>query len=510
MLTTTSMPSLNARTALGDVHGVAHYGLVQFRGVPYAVPPVGERRFRPPQPIGAWQGELDATAHGPIEPQGPSRLRVAVGDFSRPQSEDCLTLTITTPAPDNKKRPVIVWLHGGGYGTGAGSLDWYDGATLAREGDVVVVSVNYRLGPLGYMYYDGLSDGQMGLQDMIAAIRWVAAHIAAFGGHPGEITLMGQSAGAHSTLCMLAMPEVRKLFRRAILESPPAGVTPLSKAQAAGWTQQYLEMLGLSQLRQGQLVQQLQSAEPGVLVQAAGALARKTAQLGQVEPPFIPVVDELSDPGSFLRSAAQGAAAGNVAVIVGTNHDEARAIVAGDQRAQEASREQVDAYLQDKLDTLHAQRYWQRRPSGRPVDVMADAMTDIAFARPSLQFATQAALAGADVWAYRLDWAPAGSPLGSCHCLELPLVFNTAKAWASAPMLKGLSGDVSSRDGVAGRMRAAWLSFVRVGKPSSDLPWPAYDVHRRPTMVFSETSAVENDPAGMGRLTDTQHAKGQE
>jgi len=506
---TTSRPSLTARTALGDVRGVAHDGLVQFRGVPYAVPPLAERRFRPPEPIGAWQGELDATIHGPIAPQGPSRLRVAVGDFSRPQSEDCLTLTITTPAPDNKKRPVIVWLHGGGFGTGAGSLDWYDGATLVHEGDVVVVGVNYRLGPLGFMYCDGLSDGQMGLQDMIAAMRWVAAHIVAFGGDPGEITLMGQSAGAHSTLSMLAMPEVRKLFRHAILESAPAGVAPFSKAQAAGWTRQYLEVLGLGQLPQGQLARQLQSLEPEVLLQAAGALARKTARIGQVEPPFMPVVDELADPDGFLRAAAQGAADGNVAVIVGTNHDEARAIVAGDPRAQEASRGQVDAYLHARLDTLHAQRHWQRRPGGQPADILADAMTDVAFARPSLQFAAQAAQFGADVWAYQLDWAPSGSPLGACHCLELPLVFNTTKAWAGAPMLKGLATGDGSRDSVARPMRAAWLSFARHGKPSPDLPWPAYDAQRRPTMVFNQTSAAANDPAGMDRLADIQYAKGQ-
>ena len=373
----------------------------------------------------------------------------------------------------------------------------------------MVVSVNYRLGPLGYMYYAGLSDGQMGLQDMIAAIRWVAAHIAAFGGNPGEITLMGQSAGAHSTLCMLAMPEIRKLFRRAILESAPAAVTPVSKAQAAGWTRQYLEVLGLSQLPEARIVQQLQSAKPGTLVRAAGVLARKTAQLGQVEPPFIPVVDELAEPREFLRAAAEGAADGNVAVLVGTNHDEARAIVAGDPAAQKASHEQVDAYLHAKIDTLHDQRYWPPRLSGRPVDILADAMTGVAFARPSLRFAEQAAQAGADVWAYQLDWAPAGSPLGACHCLELPLVFNTNEAWANAPMLKGLTGDDASRGGVARQMRTAWLSFARHGVPSAAPAWPAYEPQCRSTMVFGETSATANDPAGMDRLTGTQCLKGQ-
>ena len=127
--------SLIAQTELGCLHGVRHRDVVQFRGVPYAQPPLGSLRFQPPQPPVPWPGQLDATQHGPIAPQPPSRLRAAVGDFSRPQSEDCLTLTITTPAPDGGRRPVIVWLHGGGYGSGAGSLDWYDGASLARDGD---------------------------------------------------------------------------------------------------------------------------------------------------------------------------------------------------------------------------------------------------------------------------------------------------------------------------------------------------------------------------------------
>jgi para-nitrobenzyl esterase len=230
--------SFLTHTELGDLQGVAHRGVAQFRRVPYAVAPVGERRFLPPQPVEPWRGVFDATTHGPIAPQPPSRLRVAVGDLSRPQSEDCLTLTIATPAPDDKKRPVIVWLHGGGYSSRAGSLDCYDGATLARDGGVVVVGVNYRLGPLGYLYYDGLGDGQMGLRDMVEAIRWTAVHAGAFGGDPTRITVMGQSAGAHSILLMLTMPPVRSLFRRAILASAP-GIAPYSRKEASAWTQQY-------------------------------------------------------------------------------------------------------------------------------------------------------------------------------------------------------------------------------------------------------------------------------
>ena len=171
---------------------------------------------------------------------------------------------------------------------------------------------------------------------------------------------MGQSAGAHSALCLLAMPDVRRLFRRVILQSAPAGIAPFPKAQAAAWTRRYLSVLGLTGLPHGRLAQQLLSAEPAALLEAAGTLARDNARLGQVEPPFFPVADELADPGAFLGAAAQGAAAGNVQVIIGTNRDEARAIVAANPDAGRAGRAQVDAYLQATLDASAARRYRRR------------------------------------------------------------------------------------------------------------------------------------------------------
>lgn len=488
--------SLTADTELGRLQGVQHGEVVQFRGVPYARPPLGEWRFRPPRPPDPWPGLLDATAHGPVAPQPASRLRAAVGDFTRPQSEDCLTLTITTPAPEGRRR-LIVWLHGGGYGSGAGSVDWYDGATLAREGDVVVVGVNYRLGPLGYLACPGLSDGQAGLHDMIAAIRWVSAHIAAFGGDPSEITLMGQSAGAHATLCMLTMPNVRRLFRRGILQSAPAGIAPFSAARAGGWARRYLSVLGLSGLSQSQVRQELLSADPGVLLGAAGVLAKDSARLGQVEPPFLPAVDELADPAAFLDAAARGAAEAGVDLIVGTNRDEARAIVAGDPLAERASSAQVDTYLRATLDARCAERYRRELTAAQPVTVLADAMTDVAFTRPSLQFAAQAAQAGARVWTYQLDWAPAASPLGACHCLELPLIFGTSRAWAGAPMLGGTAPDDASRNQVARQMREAWMAFARHGNPGPGLQWPAYNPQQRQTLTFGESSGVTGNRAGL-------------
>jgi para-nitrobenzyl esterase len=184
-----------AHTLQGDLQGFAANGVLNFRNIPYAAPRAGKLRFAPPQPPAAWAGLHDATTHGPIAPQPPSRLRAAMGDFDRPHSEDCLTLTIATPSTSGA-RPVIVWLHGGAYFTGAGSLDRYDGAHLARDGDVVFVAANYRLGALGFLHLPGVADGNMALLDMIAALRWAWANIAAFGGDPARVTLMGQSAGA--------------------------------------------------------------------------------------------------------------------------------------------------------------------------------------------------------------------------------------------------------------------------------------------------------------------------
>ena len=219
----TAAEDLVVRTKAGELRGARENGIAVFRGVPYAAAPVGELRFAPPQPVPAWRGVRDASQDGPIPPQGRSRLAHVMGDFERPQSEDCLTLNIWTPAADSKKRPVLVWIHGGAFASGAGSLPWYSGERFAANGDVVVVSINYRLGALGFLCLPGVSDGNLGLLDQVAALRFVRDNIAAFGGDPDNVTVVGQSAGAASIAILMTMPQARGLFRRAILQSTPFG-----------------------------------------------------------------------------------------------------------------------------------------------------------------------------------------------------------------------------------------------------------------------------------------------
>jgi para-nitrobenzyl esterase len=180
---------------------------------------VGELRFAPPEAVAPWRETRDATRDGPIPPQGRSRLAHVMGDFERAQSEDCLTLNIWTPAADGKRRPVMVWIHGGAFSSGAGSLPWYSGERFAQNGDVVVVSINYRLGALGFLCLPGVSPGNLGLLDQIAALKFVRDHIAAFGGDPDNVTVVGQSAGAGSIAILMTMPLAKGLFRRASLQS---------------------------------------------------------------------------------------------------------------------------------------------------------------------------------------------------------------------------------------------------------------------------------------------------
>ena len=484
------MTTCEAETPLGRVRGSAGAGLLRFTGIPYARPPVDALRFAAPRPVTPWLDVLDASRAAVVAPQGPSRLVAAVGDVTAAQDEDCLHVAVVTPATDGARRPVLVWLHGGGYSSGGGALDWYDGATLAREGDVVVVGVNYRLGPLGFLRVEGAGGGDAGLLDMVEALRWVRDNVAAFGGDPANVTVFGQSAGAQSTLLMLTMPEARGLFHRAILQSPPGGVAPLSTREAEHNAALLHAALGYPALPAEALRTRL-SAEPVErLLDAARRVAAATAVLGGVAPPFLPVLD--GPPDRCVAVAAREAAAAGIPLIIGSTRDEAWAMVAGTPAA-DATRDQVQRLI-DTTGRPDGRWWWARRAAPSAVDVLVDVITDRAFTAPAHAFAGAVAAAGGEVWAYRLDWAPTGSPLGACHCLELPLVFGTAEAWSRAPMIAG--ADPAQQEALSALIRRCWLGFARGGAPDAGLPWPRYD-HRRRTMIFDVRSGVVGDPEGI-------------
>ncbi len=490
-----TMNRLHARTALGELRGQAGDGVVTFRAVPYALPPVGARRFAPPSPPAGWTGLRDATRHGPVAPQPPSRLRVAMGEFTREQDEDCLTLTISTPAADAGRRPVLVWLHGGAWLSGAGSLDWYDGAALARSGDVVVVGVNYRLGPLGFLHFPGLADGMMGLHDMVAALRFVQEHIAAFGGDPETVTVMGQSAGGGAVLRLITMEGTQGLFRRAIVQSgsPRRG---LAATEATARARRLMTLLEIDP-DAADAAERLRDAPAARMVNLQMQIARENARFAETEPAFPPVFDDFDGVAAFSERIARAASLRGVDFMLGTTREEMHAFFVADPAMVMPDPTAVGERFAALAGAEAAiETYRRRRPGGTLRDLLADLATDHGFLFPLLTLAERLAGAGRLPFVYEFDWSPPGSPWQACHCIELPFVFGTRDAW-DAPMLAGM--DEGEYAGLSTTMMAAWTRFARTGDPASpSLPWPGYEARARQTMRFGRLVGVVGDLAGAG------------
>ena len=487
------MPTF-AQTTLGTLVGQPEHGISVFRGVEYALPPIGERRFAPPVPMVPWQFQRDAGWHSGIAPQAPSRLAPAMGDFKRRGDEDCLTLTIWTPAPDAQKRPVLVWLHGGAWVSGAGSLEWYDGSRLAREGNIVVVGVNYRLGALGYLKHPALGADDCGTLDQTEALRWVQANIHAFGGDPGCVTLMGQSAGAASIGRLIIDPRARPLFHRVILQSGGFGRDPLTVEEAYATGAQVIRAAGLDP-EAADILDQLRAVPAEMLVDAAGAVARANARFAETNPPFMPTVPAKMTQAELF--AAIATAGQGLQVLIGATHDEIHAFFASNPVMKDpdwTAAAQRFAALGHRVDAM--ERYKSRRPGGTLMDWLADITSDHTFLWPTMRLAATLAAAGIAVQAYQFDWAPQGSPFRACHCIELPFVFGNFAHWPDAGMLQG--GDAAEMDGLSDIVRACWTRFAQSGDAAlPSLAWPRYDAARRLTMVLDATCAVLGDPAGL-------------
>jgi para-nitrobenzyl esterase len=483
-----------AHTALGTLLGDSQDGVTRFRAVPYAAPPIGPNRFAPPAPPEPWTGTRDVRAHGPIAPQPPSRLRLAMGEFGdRTQDEDCLTLAIATPAPDNARRPVLVWLHGGAWLSGAGSLDWYDGGALAKSADVVSVGVNYRLGPLGFLHYPGLADGMMGLHDMVAALRFVRDHIASFGGDPGNVSLMGQSAGAGAIYRLILMPETRGLFHRAIAQSGTLR-RGLAATEATARARRLMHLLGIDP-DAADAPERLRAAPARDMITMQMQIARENAKFAAIDPAFPPVFDDFGDVETFSARIAHAAAERGIDFILGTTREEMHAFLVADPTMAtpdpEATAERFFtlAGSSEAIDT-----YRHRRPGADLRDLLADLMTDHGFLFPQLVLADRLVQAGRNVFLYQFDWAPPASPWKACHCIELPFIFATRPAW-DAPMLSGLTN--TEYTGLSSAMMTAWTNFARTGTPTTpNTSWPPYEPNHRTTMCFGPITGPVGDPAG--------------
>ncbi|TCO47387.1 carboxylesterase/lipase family protein [Actinocrispum wychmicini] len=382
----------------GQLSGFRQGTVTAFLGVPYAAPP---ERFRPAQPPEPWSGVRDATQVGPAAPQPRSRLAHVMGDRTLDQSEDCLTLNVWTPGGASK--PVLVFLHGGGFTSGSGGLDWYNGAELASRGDIVVVTVNYRLGVLGFLRLD---EGNLGVRDQIQALRWVRDNIAAFGGDPAAVTVAGQSAGAISIVTMLS--GTRGLFHQAILQSTP-GIWPQTAEEADARVGELVNVLGVQRDR-------LRDLPVPELLDAQQEVSRRNAPKLGPTPAF-----QLVAEGTVADDPIAAAGACGVPVLIGTTRDEASAF-------------HLDATVTESL-----------------------------FREPAARLAKLLARHGNPAWTYQFDWSPPGSPFGACHCIELPFVLGNLDAWRDAPMLANASP--TTLRALVDIVQPRWIAFVRTGDP---------------------------------------------
>ncbi|MFJ8744553.1 carboxylesterase/lipase family protein [Embleya sp. NPDC127516] len=488
------------RLPVGTLRGRAENGLAVFRGIPYAAPPVGELRWRPARPHPGWAGVRDAGEYGPSAPQVGLVDPVLGGHGAPPFDEDCLTLNVWTPGPDDARRPVLVWIHGGGFVSGSGTLPIYAGDTFARDGDLVVVSVSYRIGALGYLYLGAKDDADAGnfwLTDQLAALRWVREHIAAFGGDPDDITVAGQSGGAFSTAALAVHPQGRGLFHRAILQSPPLGVRTPDREEALRTTAALLEVAGVPD------VAGLRALPWEALVEATVGMFGVQARWGRWPVPFLPMVD-----GSTLtRHPLAALLAGenpDLDILLGWTADEAGFAFGANEMYARATFEQVRARFDEAFGARGGEAYEifaAERPGATALELLTDLVSEELFRLPGTALAEGLAAQERPVWLYQFDYAtPAyGGRLGAAHCLELPFTFRNADRWAHAPFLAGV--EPKTLDGLGAAMHDAWIAFVRTGDPNhAGLPaWERYTTPTRAAMRFAAACEPGTDPVGAAK-----------
>lgn len=401
---------------------------IRARGLRYAT----ARRFEPCVPVPVSDGVVDATTPGPSCPQLPSRLEFVVGPSTTvlAQDEDCLVLDVVAPLPDGAAKPVMVFFHGGAYVTGSGQATFHDMTAMADEGDVVTVTVNYRLGIFGYLAIDGVAPANLGLLDQIAALRWVKANIGGFGGDPDNVTIFGQSAGADSVSWLMVADGVENLFRRAILQSAPLGIQRGRAAMSHAMGEAARDALGAGP----------DTVDTQDLLVAQRAVAGAAAAFGtSAQMPFGPQPGHHPLPPEDEVDARRREVARRVPVMIGTTTDDARPFIMLNPRMKPL----FDAPLVGST---------ARR-------VLGAIATDRNFSGPAAAFAKQHRLDGGHATTYVFDWQPKGSPLGACHCIELPFLMGTFDAWSRAPMLGADPRRALAELGP--RMRRLWCDFAK-------------------------------------------------
>lgn len=464
-------------TESGSVRGTAEDGVAAFRGVPYAASPVGERRFAAPAQHPRWPGLRDADRPGPSVPQSPSRLEAVMGRRTPDWNEDgSLTLNVWTPslpadgaAP--RALPVLLWFHGGGFTSGSGGWDWYDGRNLAAAGEIVVVTANYRLGPLGYLYLPEHGIENLGVQDQAAALAWVRRNIASFGGDPDNLTVGGQSAGAFSALYLALSPVTGPHINRLITQSGPFGLGPQDPEEAADHARSYLDLLGLNGSPDPRAA--LRAVPVVQLLAAYQQLSQDLSRPGNVAPPMYPVLGATGMPVAWQQAVATGRLDGKD-LLTGTTRNEMTSFFAFDPRIRAITAGQARSIVAGQTGggAERFDRAAARLPGAAPSEVLTEVATELVFRDGTIAIADHHAAADNPAYVYQFDHAPAGDPahLGAAHCVELPFFFNTFDAYPDSPMLGEATAAARALGDTFSRAAAA---FTATGRPATD-GWQPY------------------------------------
>jgi para-nitrobenzyl esterase len=493
------------KTRYGDVRGSFADGVYVFKGIPYAAPPFGANRLRPPQPVAPWSGVRDALTFGPKPPQPsyPPEVSAILPELVGP-GEDCLNLNIWSPDLASTSLPVMVWIPGSAFQFGTAATTFYDGGHFARDG-VVCVTINYRVGPEGFLYLgreDGDGNANRAMLDQIAALKWVRENIAAFGGDPGNVTVFGESGGAMSIGIMLSMPRAEGLFRRAILQSGAAHPV-ISAATARRVGEIFAEKMGVAATREAIATVPIDREVAAQVELMADLMAHPDPERwGEIltsMTPWQPVLDGDVIPARPIDRIAAGAGAG-IDLLIGSNIDEWRLFLESsgmiDRVTDEALAGSMAAYGLPVEATMLG--YRAAHPGASAGDLLAALQGDWWVRIPALRLADiRAAQAKntptntAATYMFEFAWRSPqfGGRLGACHALEIAFVFDTLGYETQA--LLGANPPQSLAD----TMHAAWVAFATKGDPG----WPQYALQRRATMRFDTTSAVVDDPLSAER-----------
>jgi len=480
-------------TTHGKIRGYSRRGVIKFKGIPYAAPPVGDLRFKPPTPVKAWEDIVDTTNFSPIVPQPPPEYEAR---YARdlPQSEaKCLTLNIWTKnIADKNKRPVMFWIHGGGFTTGSGIGT--DGSRLVLRGDVVVVSLNYRLGPLGFLYMPDISDASpnVGMLDMIAALKWVKENIQNFGGDPDNITIFGCSAGGFAVTTLLAMPMAKGLFHRAI---PQSGAAHKHSFSPEAGLRNYKDIIRKLGIKKGD-IKSLRQVPYEDLIKHM--FRPKWRQKGVIA--WGPVIDGKILPNHPIEAIRSGSAK-DIELMTGSTLDEFKLWTAINTESFEFEEEKLLGKVNRvtkfmDLDESKSKQMIEEYKHSRktPRDILDAIRTDYEFRIQAIRLAEAQSQHQPNTYMYLFTWKNPykGGKFGAMHGQEVCFVFNTLLD-RDVPMFAKKTEETQD---LSEKMMDTWIAFARNGNPNHEnIPeFPPYDLEKRATILFDKEITIQFDP----------------